>query len=109
MMQLSPGILNLPAFLILWIGLHKRQTDIRLWHYNGERRFRLQADSSQLLVQDGHRLTHVIAAGRQRPAIGIVGFRDAQLSDKVPVLSDQGYTAVPRQWPLQSRQPPIWC
>ena len=71
MAQLVLGVLNLPEFLVLGVGVHERQTDVRLWHDDGEERFCLKTYGTQFLVEDGHALAHVVAAGGEGPTEGI--------------------------------------
>ena len=71
--DLPTGVLYLLLHTFLRIGIHEGQADIRLRHDDGELRLSLHSLAPQVLVQDGHRLAHVVATGGQRPHIAGVG------------------------------------
>jgi len=68
---LSLGVLNLPGFFLWLVCVHKRQTDIALWHDDGEEGLSLNTQSQQFFVEDGHAVTHIVSTGGQRPTEGL--------------------------------------
>ena len=70
--QLLSGVGDLTGCLFLSIRVHERQTDIRLGHDDRIERIGMQSLTGQVVVQDGHALAHIVAAGGQRPAEGIL-------------------------------------
>ena len=89
--QLSPGIVYLPALFVLGIRFHEWQADVALGHDDREESLCLKRLSigrtqgwirRELAVEDGHGLAHIIAAGGQRPA-EVSGFASQrQAADK---------------------------
>ena len=77
-------ILDLFAGALLGVGVHEWQADIRLGHDDREQCLGLQTFVRQVLVENDHRLSHVVATGGQSPAEG--GFVDVERgqADEIP-------------------------
>ena len=85
MLQLLAGSGNLLLFARWGVGVHQRQTDVRLRHQYGEYRNSLHAFSLQFFVQDGHRVTCAVATRRNGIAIVLSGsIAELQTSDELP-------------------------
>jgi hypothetical protein len=82
MAQLVPGVFNLPEFLVLRIGMHEGQTDIRLRHDDSEDRLSLKSYGTEFLVEYRHALAHVVATSGEGPTEGIAT-NHLQSSDEV--------------------------
>lgn len=84
--ELPTGILHFFCYALVAVGMHERQTDIRLWHDDRELCLSRQTMQCQLFIENGHRFSHVVATGRDSIAVGgrlqlVVGCRARALED----------------------------
>ena len=59
------GRLDFLVRFLVSIQMQERETDVRLRHHDGKTRIGVQPFLAQLLLEDTHRMTHIVATGGQ--------------------------------------------